>query len=295
MADLGRDFIIYGEGSWWQRVKGLGQNEGWMRADYKTICTYETGVTNCDNWYNTPVADRQEFQFQSPDARIMGATPTTNGTDVNWKGPSPFYASRGTYHFSEYFYYRYNWYYPGYLGDIPYITVDEINLRKAEALLRIGGNVTAEIVGLINGTRETRGQLTPLTTNNSVQEVWDALQHEKRIEFFHLASSMSYFDKRGYPQVNTQNRGHGLVQGSACHYPIPSRELELLELPTYTFGGVGTECSAPGPVSGAFATARVPFRDVYAFDGIETIAEKLDLVRDEASELDPGVQQLTRY
>lgn len=295
LADLGRDFIIYGSGSWWQRVKAHGQEPDWMRADYKTLCSYEVGGTGCANWLQTAVADRYEFQFQSPDARIMGATPTSDGTDYNWGGPSDFYASRGTYHFSEYFYYRYYWFWPGYLGDMPMITVDEINLRKAEAVYRLNG-VNQTVVDLINSTRVGRGQMTPLTTNDAAADVWYALMHEKRVEMHHLASSMAYFDKRGYPLAQTGPNIHaGLVVGSPCHFPIPSRELELMELPSYTFGGVGSECTQIGGSAAAFANARIPFSKIYAFDGLETIGEKLALLRDEDVELDPGVRQLTRY
>ena len=33
--------------------------------------------------------------------------------------------------------------------------------------------------------------------------------------------------------------------GTPLHFPVPAKELQTLQLPVYTFGGVGGEAAAP--------------------------------------------------
>ena len=48
----------------------------------------------------------------------------------------------------------------------------------------------------------------------------------------------AYFDARGW---------QALPENSLEHFPVPGRELSVLQLPTYTFGGPGGEAAAPAP------------------------------------------------
>jgi hypothetical protein len=65
----------------------------------------------------------------------------------------------------------------------------------------------------------------------------DALMYEKKIEMFGVAAGTAFFDARGWGT---------LVEGTPIHFPIPARELETLNLPAYTFGGIGGPDAAPG-------------------------------------------------
>jgi hypothetical protein len=45
------------------------------------------------------------------------------------------------------------------------------------------------------------------------------------------------------------NRGWGtLITGTIVHLPVPGRELEVLNLPIYTFGGGGEGSAAGMPI-----------------------------------------------
>jgi hypothetical protein len=54
---------------------------------------------------------------------------------------------------------------------------------------------------------------------------------------FGVAAGTAFFDARGWGT---------LVEGTPIHFPIPARELETLNLPAYTFGGIGGPDAAPG-------------------------------------------------
>jgi hypothetical protein len=129
------------------------------------------------------------------------------------------------------------------------MTVTEMNLLKAEALIRLGR--ADEAVPLINLSRVANGGLPPVTIDGPPDEpgcvprkldgscgsLWDALRYEKRIEGAGVDATTAYFDARGWQT---------LVVNSFVHLPIPGAELETLQLPNYTFGG-GLAGSAPAP------------------------------------------------
>jgi len=61
------------------------------------------------------------------------------------------------------------------------------------------------------------------------------MKYEKRIECMFTASGLAFFDDRGWGE---------LTPGTPIHFPVPAKELNILRLPVYTFGGSG-EGSAP--------------------------------------------------
>jgi hypothetical protein len=124
-----------------------------------------------------------------------------------------------------------------------------MDMLKAEALIRLGR--ATEAIPLINKTRVANGKLPPVDINGPPDEpgcvprkttgacgsLWDALRYEKRIEVAGTDGTVAFFDARGW---NT------LAAKSFIMFPIPGRELEIEQLPRYTFGG-GGEGSAPTP------------------------------------------------
>jgi hypothetical protein len=130
------------------------------------------------------------------------------------------------------------------------VTVTEMDLLKAEALIRLGR--AAEAVPLINKSRVANGELPPVTVdgppdqpgcvprklNGACGSLWDALRHEKGIEMVGVDGVTSFFDARGWQT---------LPENTPIHFPIPGRELATLQLPNYTFGGPGGQGSAPAP------------------------------------------------
>lgn len=203
------------------------------------------------NWAATPVADRVAFQMRTKDRRIQGAGgPSTPGTYVGYNNNNIFAASRGTYRFSHYYFARYGTGTSWQTGPEPAMLVSEMDLLKAEALIRL--NRANEAIPLINKTRIANGQLPPVTIdgppdepgcvprklNGACGSLWDALRHEKKMEGVGVSGVIAYFDARGW---------QALPENTFVQLPVPGSELATLLLPNYTFGGPGGESSAPAP------------------------------------------------
>lgn len=203
------------------------------------------------NWTNTPLTSRQPFQIVTKDRRIQGAGgPSTPGKYIGYNKSSIGAASRGTYRYSYYYYLRNGTGTSWQNGPTPDMTMAEMNLLKAEALIRLGR--AAEAVPLINLTRVANGQLPPVTLSGppvgpgcvprkldgTCGSLWDALRYEKGIENYGVNGVIAYFDARGWQT---------LPEFSLLQLPVPGRELATLQLPLYTYGGPGGQSSAPPP------------------------------------------------
>jgi hypothetical protein len=202
------------------------------------------------DWVATPVAEREPFQLQTSDRRIQGSTVGSGGSyfgynsNVSWMNPT-----RGLYLRSFYYFHRFGTGTSWNNGPLVAITRTEMNLIKAEALIRL--ERAPEAVPLINESRVANGQLPPVDVNGppdapgcvprklsgACGNLWDALRYEKRIEEAGVDGHVAYYDARGW---NT------LAAGSFLQLPIPGRELEVQRLANYTYGG-GGEMSAPQP------------------------------------------------
>ena len=202
-------------------------------------------------WMATTPEDRQPFQMNTPDRRIQGAgSATAAGKYVGYDKQTIWSADRGTYRYSYYWYFRDGGGETWYTDPQPTMTVDEMMLLKAEALIRLGR--AAEAVPLINRTRVANGELPPVTVNGPPDDaacvprkvngqcgsLWDALTYEKNLEMHAVEGGVAYYDARGW--------GH-LQAGTPVHMPVPGRELDNLGVALYTFGGVGGAAAAATP------------------------------------------------
>jgi hypothetical protein len=215
------------------------------------------------NWVSTPLNDRVAFQMQSRDRRIQGdAGPASPGAYVGFNQNNIFAASRGTYRYSWYYFHRYGTGVSWQEGPLPAMLVSEMNLLRAEALIRL--NRAAEAVPLINLTRTANGQLPDVTIDGPPDEVgcvprkfngdcgslWDALRYEKGIEGIGVSGVIAFMDARGW---------QSLPENTPVHFPVPGAELQVLLRPLYTFGGGGTgSAPAPNPEACPVALARCP-------------------------------------
>ena len=126
-------------------------------------------------------------------------------------------------------------------GFIPTMTLVEMDLIRAEALLRTGR--AAEAIVLINKTRVANGQLPALTVaggtgtlpacvprkeSGACGDLMDAMLYEKRIELQSMEALPLWADWRAFGKM---------PKGSLIHLPVTGRELQVLGLPIYTFGG----------------------------------------------------------
>jgi hypothetical protein len=203
------------------------------------------------NWVATPVANRMPFIIVTADRRVMGtAGPTSPGSyfsydpNVSWMNPT-----RGLYLRTFYYSHRYGAGTSYENGPLNAINLTELNLLKAEALVRLGR--ASEAVPIINATRVANGKLPPIDINGPADVpgcvprkttgacggLWDALRYEKRVEDAGTDGQVSFWDARGW---NT------LAANTFVNFPIPGRELAIEQLPNYTYGGGGAG-SAPAP------------------------------------------------
>jgi hypothetical protein len=203
------------------------------------------------NWINTPLTSRLPFQIITRDRRIQGAAgPSTPGKYIGYNKSSIGAASRGTYRYSYYYYFRHGTGTSWQNGPVPDMTRTEMDLIKAEALIRLGR--ASEAVPLINKSRVANGQLPPVTVDGPPDEpgcvprklngqcgsLWDALRYEKGIENYGTNGVLAFFDARGWQT---------LPENSLLQLPVPGTELATLKRPLYSLGGPGGQSSAPVP------------------------------------------------
>lgn len=220
------------------------------RVDYMTVGPADS-TNGFVSWVSKPVASRTVFQLRSRDRRIHAASgPTAPGKYFGYSTTNRYAASRGTYHQSRYYYRRAGVGESWQNGPQLELTTTEMDLLKAEALIRLGR--ADEAVPLINKTREANGELPPVTIdgppdtpgcvprklNGACGSLWDALRYEKRIEGIGIHPPGAFLDARGWQT---------LPENTPVHFPIPGRELETLGMPLYTFGGQGGAGGAPLP------------------------------------------------
>ena len=224
-------------------------------GDFARVDYWLVGPADSTNrfreWVAKPPAERAVFQLVTKDRRIHPAgQPAGRGSYLGYTTSNRFNASRGTYHQSRYYFHRLGEGDRWQTGPQLEMTVTEMNLLRAEALIRLGR--AAEAVPLINLSRTaaTAG-LPPVTVagppdlpgcvprklDGTCGSLWDALRYEKRIEGAGVHPPGAFLDARGWQT---------LLQGTPVHFPIPGRELQVRGLPLYTFGGTG-DGAAPAP------------------------------------------------
>lgn len=206
-------------------------------------------------WRTTPLGERSGFIFITPDLRFpQGATHEAqvdnpglyhiNKGEAGWVR-----ADRGTWRWSHYWDVReaanlqLNW-----AGPARELTVPEMNLLKAEGLLRTGDpdgaatliNLTRVANGGLNATDAgaTNTDCVPRLADGSCGDLMEMLKWEKRIETVKTRLGSWFFDMRGWGDH---------AEGTPLHFPMPAEDLNVLQLPVYTHGGVGgSDAAGPG-------------------------------------------------
>lgn len=250
-APLGQPDVLWDD---WKRLlarlRTVGRPSDYGRPSYWTLGPADS-TNGFKDWAAKPVSQRTPFQMRTRDRRIQGpAGPTDPGKYFVYNRNDIFAAARGTYRYSHYAFTRWGTGTSWETGPLATLTVTEMDLLKAEALIRVGR--AAEAVPLINKTRVANGQLPPVTVegppneagcvprklNGDCGSLWDALRYERRIETYGINGLLAYTDARGWQTM---------PENSIIHFPVPGSELETLRKPNYTFGGPGGEGSAPAP------------------------------------------------
>ena len=208
-----------------------------------------------------------------------------------------FPANRGTMVWSNYHFWRYEDIFEDREGPMKHVSEVEMNLLRAEAHIQMGNAALA--VPIINATRTAAGLPAvnaagaPCPAVKPGCTLMDHLAYEKHLETWNTNSGGGYFDRRRWGNPSPTSTHHlGLVEGTPIHYPVPGEELEVLQLPTYTFGGIGSEGS---PNIGPGSTPRLTalYEDIYAFEVGMTVKEKLAFIEEHFR--NNGSDLLTRY
>lgn len=127
------------------------------------------------------------------------------------------------------------------IGTYSYIDVDEVNMLRAEALIRTGN--AAGAMALVNASRTQHGlapftdpagtapDCVPTLPSGACGDLLEAMKYEKRMET----------QLTGYMQWFLDSRGWGdLIQGTALHWPVPFQEMDTRNKPFYNMPSAGT-------------------------------------------------------
>jgi len=226
------DFFALGNGNswdnatWYDDPKTYLNYPSWGRIDCRIIHLMDPDYPArypADG--SVPTVHNGDGQAFSDDARLEA--------DFEYLPSNNFKPDRGYWHYSHYRYDRYTDNAMLGNGEITDMRVAENDMMIAEAAARTGDLATA-IQKLNDGTRVTRGELAPIDAGATEADVLEAIFYERDIELIGAGYGLGYFDMR---------RRDMLQKGSLLNWPLPAEELQVLQLPTYTFGG---EANADG-------------------------------------------------
>lgn len=189
----------------------------WMRVDMRLINLMDP---NSPSKYTGTMPPKGS----SPDARF--------DSDFQYHGAVIGDPARGIWMQSPYSHKRYRFHARTSAtsgeGPAPLILGAENDLLWAEGLIRTNGSLT-KAAELINKTRVGRGKLAPADAAEGAAGLLAKLYYERQVELFNT-SGVELWDGRRTDRVQA---------GTVRHLPVPAKELEILRLPIYTFGGVG--------------------------------------------------------
>ncbi|MFC1565048.1 hypothetical protein ACFL6G_08940 [candidate division KSB1 bacterium] len=234
------DFAPEGDDNyWWHPVQYSSSFNGWYVV-HNRLHGPSDSSSNYQNWLDTPLLDRTHFINYSSDRRVTGdISGITDGTLFSYDKNQFHPASRGTYVWSRYRFEKFDYQYPDAYGPMPHMQIAEMDMLEAEAYLRgFGGGTKTDVAALINKTRILNGEMEPLDGMESDLELWKWMTYEKRMET--MMTGIAFFDYRGWADLSVS--GEKIVHvpaGTAVHLPVPGKELEILMMDSYTFGGTG--------------------------------------------------------
>ncbi|OEK03414.1 hypothetical protein BFP97_18635 [Roseivirga sp. 4D4] len=219
-----------GGDQWWHRMLIQGQDQNWARTPQKIIKMMNPNKADSEVPYPYPEGVYHLPEIVDPeDSRI-----TSDFTYFSVINPGRIVFSSA----SNYRYGRYEGYKNTLLEPMDFLTSEEIDLLRAEALIRTRGN-KAEAADIINNTSVTRGGLQPLTGGESDEEMLKAISYERIVEFtYHGSCNIWFYRRMITPLGNTDRLNvYYLEPNTARHMPVPGFELNFQNLPVYTFGG----------------------------------------------------------
>jgi hypothetical protein len=248
---------------WYDGTKNWGNDITTMRVDTRLATRFTAGPTGV---HEDPWPGSLNPQPDATDNRVGNGTwgPPSNqpggflgvgtipedagaGTDYAYAGSTHGPSARGTYHWSQLGHVRYSYLaYPGYglptengQGFSPVYTKTSNDLLRAEAELELGNLATAAT--FINLTRVGRGGLPAVAAGDGEQTLREALWYEQDIELLGFGPDI-FYNKRRRPAETQGATAFGLAPDTPREMPMPARDLALLQMELYTFGGPGNDC-----------------------------------------------------
>jgi hypothetical protein len=231
------DFSIVDDGgtNWYDYIKLYGNLHSWTRVDQRLINRMASNIPVTFNGLTnqpTPVPEDNRLVLSngtcdsSLNSCLVGIT-----ADYVYTGRLIGDPGRGIWMQSPFYHRRWrasSFAVPDNTGAINVnVLAAENDLMIAEAEARRAGGDLTRAAALVNKTHVTRGGRTAVAANQAA--ILAAIEYERDVELLNTGG-ISLFDRR---------RVNGIQNGTFRHLPIPARELEVLGLPVYTFGGVG--------------------------------------------------------
>lgn len=223
------DFIITGDNDrWYNEFLAYANYAPWMRIDFRVMNMIDP--THPARYAGVVPPKATGDKRMTTDVRWFGSA--TERLEVGGRTRDTVIGdpARGIYMMSSYQHKRWEhhaWHSTTYLtGRTPYILAAESDLLRAEALVRTNTDL-ATAAELINKTRVTRGELAPVTAASGTPALLAAIRYERILE---LMSTNGF-------ELQRQRMYDWLQPGTARQLPVPAKELEILSLPIYTFGG----------------------------------------------------------
>ena len=226
---ISNDFTVEGDGNgsvrrWMSWYKYYMGRPNWGKVDMRVIHMLDETIPA--NWPDGGINDLpHEGRIISDDLRIL------SDFEYNSANNRP---ERGTYRWSTYRYKRLDDYFnANFFAPVIMMRKAEMDLLKAEAYLMLSQlDNAAEVIN--SGTRTTRGGLPAITASEA--EISKAIIYERTIELPLTGMGIEFFDMR---------RTGKLQDGSLLHFPIPAQQLEVMQLPFYTYGGISPQFGIP--------------------------------------------------
>ncbi len=214
---LTSDLTIYADNiNWVDLTQFYLTLPGWGRVDMRIVQMMDPAMPSY--WTDNLTVVPESTYGAGVDARLK--------TDYGYLSAQDFIPARGTYHYSNYRYKRYDTYIQApYQDDIVEFSKAENDMYKAEALALTGD--VAGAASVINaGTRVTRGHLPAVAAD--LTAVKRAIFHERMVEFSFTGVGIGFFEMR---------KENLLQAGTLLHFPVPGEALEAIPQANYTFGG----------------------------------------------------------
>jgi hypothetical protein len=225
---------------WWDYTKNYGNLDSWTRVDQRLINRMDPDIPSRFNGItNQPVSTPNDNRLA-----VANLPCTANPTNC-LTGITADYADlrtvigdpgRGITKQSTFYHRRYrnsSFAVPASVNiglEVVHVSAAENDLMIAEAEARRAGGDLTRAANLVDKTRVTRGGLASVV-GAGAPAILAAIDYERDVELLNTGG-ISLYDRRRLSAVMFN-------AGTWRHLPVPARELEVLGLPIYTFGGVG--------------------------------------------------------